>query len=78
MTKAATRDRQLMLFADIVETSSTASAYLRLVGESGALKDRAGMRYHMRCAIACVKSAVRSIKDLEELGAVATESEADE
>jgi hypothetical protein len=69
MSDASTSDRQRLLVADVVESSATAAGYLRMVGSSADLHDRAGMRYHMRCAVACVKAAVRSFKEFEELEA---------
>ena len=69
MADAVLHDRKILLVAEVVESSATAAGYLRMVGNSADLKDCAGMRYHMRCAIACVKNAIRSFKEFEELTA---------
>lgn len=77
MTDASHHDRQILLVTDIVESSATAAGYLRMVVNSAGLRDRAGMRYHMKCAVACVKAAVRSFKDFEEIAATETSEAAE-
>lgn len=64
MSDAALHDRRNLLMDDIAETSATAAGYLRLIAEFRWLNNLPGMRYNMKCAVACVRSSLKSFEQL--------------
>lgn len=67
MTDHARHDRQLLLEADILETTATAIGYLEGVHHYHNLKNRPFARANLKNAIACVKAAARSWIEMEAL-----------
>jgi hypothetical protein len=58
---------RFLLTDNVVENSNAAAGYLNLVEHYYALKNPAGMKNSLKCAVACVKAAARSFNELEAL-----------
>ena len=64
----AKRDGSRFLLTDnVVECSNAAAGYLHLVEHYHTLRNPAGMKSSLKCAVACIKAAARSFNELEAL-----------
>jgi hypothetical protein len=69
-TRDAGRDGARFLLTDnVVECSNAAAGYLQLIEHYYALRNPAGMKNSLKCAVACIKAAVASFNELEEIDA---------
>ena len=74
-SRDAGRDGARFLLEDnIAENAAIAAHYLLMVPQYRDLRNRAGMRYNLKCAAACFKAALRSLAELDALDATVREA----
>jgi hypothetical protein len=67
MSAESLHDRRILLAENSAECAGVAAHYLQMVAQYAELRNRAGMKYSLKCAVEHVKVAIASFKDLEAL-----------
>jgi hypothetical protein len=71
MSEVSLQASRFLLADNAAECSAVAAHYLQMVPQYRDLGNKAGMHYSLKCAVAHVKAAVASFKELEALDAPA-------